>query len=319
MRALPPFTDDRLLIGADQSSDAAVYLIADGVAIAQSVDFFAPIVDDAFVFGQIAAANALSDLYAMGAEPRLALNIVGFPEGDAEPELLHEILRGGAERVIAAGAVIGGGHSVRDREIKYGLCVTGVVDPARMRSNQNAVSGDVVVLTKPLGTGIITTANKADRCPADVLERACASMIELNDRASAAASDCGARAATDITGFGLAGHTIEMADASDVTIRIELDRLPVIEGAIALAEPTNLSRASGTNREYCRAKMLIPPRADARLIEIVLDPQTSGGLLIAVQRDRADELVEACHGRGVENATIVGTVEPAGPHRLVLE
>ncbi len=319
MRALPKSTDPNLLVGADDCSDAAVYLIAEGIAIVQSVDFFPPIVDDPFVYGQIAASNSLSDLYAMGAQPRVALNIVGFPEGEAEPEILHEILRGGAERVTAAGAVIAGGHSVRDQEIKYGLCATGIVDPALMRTNSAALPGDVLVLTKPLGTGIIATANKGGRCPADVLDRACESMIALNDKASEAATECDAKAATDITGFGLAGHTIEMAKASDVTIRIHLNALPLIEGALALTEAANLSGASGTNRAFCEADTLIPNDADSRRVELAFDPQTSGGLLIAIAPDRADALLEQCHARGVAVATIIGKVEDAGPHRLVFD
>ncbi len=319
MRALPKSTDPNLLVGADDCSDAAVYLIAEGIAIVQSVDFFPPIVDDPFVYGQIAASNSLSDLYAMGAQPRLALNIVGFPEGEAEPELLHEILRGGAERVSAAGAVIAGGHSVRDQEIKYGLCVTGIVDPALMRTNCDALPGDLLVLTKPLGTGIIATANKAGRCPVDVLERACESMIALNDQASEAATESGAKAATDITGFGLAGHAIEMAKASNVTIRIHLDTLPLIEGALALAEPANLSGASTTNRTFCEPDTLIPGSADTKRVELAFDPQTSGGLLIAIAPDRADALLEQCHARGIAAATMVGQVETAGPHWLVID
>jgi selenide, water dikinase len=319
VRALPKSTDPDLLVGADDCSDAAVYQIAPGVAIVQSVDFFAPIVDDPFVFGQIAAANSLSDLYAMGAKPRLALNIVGFPEGEADPELLHEILRGGAERVMAAGAVVAGGHSVRDREIKYGLCATGTVDPALMRTNGQAKPGDLLVLTKPLGTGIIATANKAERCPDDLLERACASMIALNDKASDAAAACGSVSATDITGFGLAGHTIEMAKASGVTIHMRLDTLPLLDGVLELADPANLSGASATNRAHCETDMQLPADADARRTELVFDPQTSGGLLIAVSPDRADALVEQCRAGGATDAAIVGSVEAAGTHSLVLE
>lgn len=319
MRALPKSTDPNLIVGADGCSDAAVYLVADGVAIVQSVDFFAPIVDDPFVFGQIAASNSLSDIYAMGATPKLALNIVGFPEGKAEPELLHEILRGGAERVMAAGAVVAGGHSVRDQEIKYGLCATGIVDPASMRSNADAKPGDVLVLTKPLGTGIIATANKAERCPDDVLDRACESMIALNDQASLAATACGATAATDITGFGFAGHTIEMAKASGVSIHVDLDALPLLEGVLALTDQSNMSGASFTNRDHCAADTLITDGTDETRVELVFDPQTSGGLLIAIAPDRAAALINDCLARGTTVAATVGRVESAGSHALVLE
>ena len=205
MQGLPSFSDPNLLVGAEHFSDAGVYRLADGMAIVQSLDFFPPLVNDPFVFGQIAAANSLSDVYAMGGRPITAMNIVGFPDDKLGFDVLQEILRGGAERVLAAGAVLLGGHSVRDAEIKYGLSVTGIVDPDHMITNEAAAPGDVLVLTKPLGTGFVTTALRAGKCPDDVLAAACASMMRLNDTAAEAALSVGAKAATDITGFGLAG------------------------------------------------------------------------------------------------------------------
>ena len=306
MHGLPPQRDDRLLIGAEHFSDAGVYRIADNLAIVQTADFFPPLVDDPSTFGQIAAANALSDVYAMGAKPATALNLVGFPDGEADLEILHKILRGGAERVNTAGAVVVGGHSVRDAEIKFGLAVTGTVDPARMMTNAAARPGDVLILTKGLGTGVITTANRADRCGADVLRAACESMIMLNAAVSEAAVAHGAMAATDVTGFGLAGHALEMARASGVTIEIELERIPLLTGALELATAENRSQASRTNREYVSEHVEVVASSDERLMDLLFDPQTSGGLLIAVPEGSADALIESCRSAGAAFTATVG-------------
>lgn len=315
VRDLPSFTDPDLLIGAEQFSDAGVYRLAPDLAIVQTCDFFAPIVDDPFIFGQIAAANAMGDVYAMGARPKTALNIVGFPDRDLELSVLTEILRGGAERVLAAGAVIVGGHSVRDSEVKYGLAVTGVVHPERMLTNARARPGDALVLTKALGTGLIATAARAGRCPDDVLDGAQASMIALNKDASEAAVALGARSATDITGFGLAGHALEMAQASGVTLEIELGALPALPGAMELAVPENHSGATATNRAYVGDQIELPDGAGARA-ELLFDPQTSGGLLVAIEPARAPELVvrlgapAAVIGRVIERSAKALIVRP---------
>jgi len=317
VRGLPTFSDPNLLIGPDAFSDAGVYLVAKDTAIVQTLDFFPPIVDDPYVFGQIAAANALGDVYAMGARPITAMNVVGFPEGEADEWLLGEIMRGGAERVAAAGAVIVGGHSVRDREIKYGLSVTGVVDPAKMLSNAGARAGDALVLTKPLGTGFITTANRAERCPAHALKAACETMMTLNDVAARCALEHGASASTDVTGFGLAGHALEVAKASDVTIEIDVESLPLIDGALELATSANFSQANTTNRAHIDPDLAFDGGAEATLVEFVFDPQTSGGLLISIAADRAEALVEACRAGGLGQAAIIGRVKAAGEHRLI--
>lgn len=308
MRGLPTFDDPNLLIGAEHCSDAGVYRLREDLAVAQSVDFFAPIVDDAYTFGRIAAANALGDLYAVGARPKTGLNIVCFPDDELELDVLREILRGGAERLIAAGAVVLGGHSVRDPELKFGVAATGIVDPARMFSNAGAKPGDVLVLTKALGTGFVTTANKRDRCPAETLEAACASMVALNDRASAEAVALGVRGATDITGFGLVGHALEMALASEVTIEIDLATLPLLPGAIDLATPDNHSRANRTNREHVQPSLHIEDGADETLAQFLFDPQTSGGLLLALPGAVADEGLRRLAGAGVETARAIGRV-----------
>ena len=316
---LPTFDDPNLLVGAEHFSDAGVYRVRDDLAIVNTVDFFPPMVDNPFTFGQIAAANALSDVYAMGAEPKTALNIVAFPDDKAEPDLLHEILRGGADRVRAAGAVIVGGHSLRDSsEIKYGLAVTGLVDPARMLTNARARPGDALVLTKDLGTGFAVSAYRSNQCPEEVLAGACRSMITLNLAAAAAALTLGAHAATDITGFGLAGHALEMAQASAATLCLDIGALPLLSGAASLAEAGHHSRATGTNRRYVEPFMRIEGEPDVTRLHFLFDAQTSGGLLISINADRAHELVRQCHESGLTATGIIGSVEARDDRALVI-
>lgn len=318
MRGLPQFSDPNLLVGPEDFSDAGVYRLADHLAIVQTLDFFPPLVDDPFVYGQIAAANSLSDVYAMGARPRTVLNIVGFPDDKLDLKILHEILQGGADRVLEAGAVVVGGHTVRDAEIKYGLSVTGVVDPDRLLTNRHAQPGDALVLTKALGTGFVTTAFKAGRCPEQVLEAACASMVQLNAAGSEAALAAGAHAVTDITGFGLAGHAVEMAQASGVTVVLELNRLPLLPGAESLARGGNQSRASETNRQFAEQTMRIEGKPDPTRLELIFDAQTSGGLLISLPADRADELVSRARETGATATCVIGSVEPRQNGSLVI-
>jgi len=308
VRGLPKFDDPNLIAGTEGFSDAGVYRLRDDLAIVLSLDFFPPLVDDPYLYGQIAAANSLSDIYTMGGRPVTALNIVGFPDDQLSLDILGEILNGGAERVLTAGAVIAGGHTVRDAEIKYGLSVTGVVEPAKLLTNRAAQPGDLLVLTKPLGTGFVTTAFKAGHCPEDVLSAATASMIQLNRAGSDAALKTAAHSATDITGFGLAGHAGEMAQASDVTLILELNRLPILPGVEELIRAGNQTRASATNRSFSEATTRIAGDADPLLLELVFDAQTSGGLLISVCAERADELVRQARNRGAEAACIVGSV-----------
>ncbi|MCP3903617.1 MAG: selenide, water dikinase SelD [Planctomycetes bacterium] len=318
VQALPESRDPNLLIGADHFSDAGVYRLADGLAVVQTVDFFAPLVDDAFLYGQIAAANSMSDVYAMGGRPVTALNVVGFPDEELDLGVLGEILRGGAERAHAAGAVVVGGHSVRDDEIMYGLSVTGVVDPERMMTNRDARPGDALILTKALGTGFITTALRAERCPDDALAAAATGMVALNKVAAEAAVAAGARAATDVTGFGLAGHAMEMARASDVTLVIERGRLPLLPGATALAADGNRTRANATNREHVAPSMRIDAPADEVLDEFLVDPQTSGGLLLAVAPDVAESVVAACRAGGLDDTCVVGSVRDRDDAHLLI-
>ncbi len=309
VRGLPLFDDPNLLIGPEHFSDAGVYRVSDDLAIVQTVDFFPPLVDDPFVFGQIAAANSISDVYATGGQPRTALNIVGFPDKDAPLEILNQILAGGADKVREAGAVIVGGHSVRDAEIKYGLAVTGFVDPRKMMTNRAARPGDVLVLTKALGTSFVVTAHRAGTCPPAILAFAVDSMVKLNKSAAEAAMLLGARAATDVTGFGLAGHALELAEASGATVVLELAKVPLLVGAEALARAGNQSRANKSNRDFTAPRTRVESDADELKLEFCFDPQTSGGLLIAIASDRADELVARCRAGGAPQADVVGFVE----------
>jgi selenide,water dikinase len=305
----PAAPDPNLLVGTDTFDDAGVYRLRDDLALVQTVDFFPPLVDDPATFGRIAAANALSDVYAMNGQPLTALNLVAFPENELPLEVLGAILGGAAERVAAAGAVTVGGHSVRGAELTFGLSVTGTVHPAELLTNSGARPGDVLVLTKPLGTGFITTAAKKERCPAATLEAAVASMVQLNavGRDALRASG-GAHGLTDITGFGLLGHAAELADGSGVTIELESGALPAIEGVRDLAGPTFHTRASKTNRAYVEGRSRIEPDADPIGVELAFDAQTSGGLLISVDPDHLDRLLAGLAERGAAAAAVVGRV-----------
>ena len=316
---LPPSNAPDLLVGVDHFSDAGVYRLRDDLAIVNTVDFFPPMVDDPFTFGQIAAANALSDVYAMAADPKTALNIVAFPDNEAESDVLHEILRGGADRVAEAGAVIVGGHSLRDEEIKYGLAVTGVVDPAHMFTNTGARPGDQLILTKALGTGFVASSYREGKCPDEVLNAAISGMIQLNRDARDAALSVGVHAVTDITGFGLAGHAREMADASNVSIVLEVCRLPMLHGTKALSRDGHHSRATHSNREFLETRMVMPENVDAVSSAFLFDAQTSGGLLIAVPEIRTDELVGRCHDVGLITTTIVGHIEDRRDTTLLIK
>ena len=307
LRQLPATTDPNLLVGTDHFDDAAVYKIDENTALVMSVDFFPPLVEDPYTFGQIAAANSLSDIYAMGGRPLSALNIVGFPDNDLPADILADILRGGAERVTAAGAVVAGGHSVRDAEIKYGLAVTGLIHPDRILTNGGAQVGDRLVLTKPLGTGILTSAAKAGKISQEDLAEAIEVMIELNAGACEAMLEVGVHAVTDITGFGLIGHADEMAQAGGVTIEIEAGAVPLLEHADELARKKMLTRAYQSNLEYVGSR-LRATGVDETLVNILADAQTSGGLLIAVPETRVERLIHALSTRATRARAIVGRV-----------
>jgi selenide,water dikinase len=296
-----------LLVGLDGPDDAAVYRLTDDLAIVQTVDFFPPVVDDPHTFGAIAAANAMSDVYAMGGEVLMALNVAGFPQ-DLDPQMLAEIFRGGAEKVREAGGVIAGGHTLYDAEPKYGLAVTGVIDPNAVISKSGAQHGDALVLTKPLGTGIVLTAARADQDPADHAAEAATSMLALNRHASHLAREAGAHAMTDVTGFGLVGHAREMAARGSVRIIIDAAAVPALPGALAYARAGILTGGAARNREGVAGHVDVASIVDPAVEHLLYDPQTSGGLLIALPRDRAKAMVERLRADNLPGA-LIGSVE----------
>lgn len=310
-------TDANLLVGIEHFDDAGIYRLDGSTALVQTLDFFPPLVDDPFHFGRIAAANSLSDVYAMGGRPVTAMNIVGFPDKDLPVEVLHEILRGGAERVAAAGAVIVGGHTVRDAEVKYGLSVTGVVHPDRVVTNAGAKPGDVLVLTKPIGTGVLTMAAKQDAISQDDLTEAIAVMTELNASACAAMIEVSVHAATDITGFGLVGHAYEIAAASGVTIEIEAAKVPLLQDTMRLANEGYITRAYRTNWEHLREHVQVGG-VDETLVKVLVDAQTSGGLLIAVEEERAEKLASGLTSVLGHEVAMIGRVVTTNQHAICL-
>jgi selenide, water dikinase len=280
-----------MLVGLGVPDDAAVYRIADDLALVQTVDFFPPIVDDPYTFGAIAAANALSDIYAMGGRPILALAIAGFPE-NLPAEIIAAILQGGADKVAEASAVVAGGHTVIDKEPKYGLCVTGLVHPDHITAKAHARPGDVLLLTKPLGTGVITTAHKRGAVADEHLQAAVASMLRLNRRAAELAAAAGPHSATDITGYGLLGHAGELARNSSAKLAISLERVPLLPGALNYARQGILPGGLGRNREFLLSDgfVRLADGLDEARAQLLFDPQTSGGLLFALPAKAAAEL-----------------------------
>ena len=299
--------DPNLLVGFDKSDDASVYRISDELALVQTVDFFPPIADDPYLFGQIAATNALSDVYAMGGEPKLCLNIMAVSESMPK-EAVHQMLRGGYDKVYEAGALITGGHSILDDEPKYGLCVTGFVHPEKMLTNSGARPGDVLLLTKPIGLGVLTTAQKADMLSPEGLALAHRLMTTLNKSARDAMVKYEVHACTDVTGFGLLGHGYEMAQGSDVSMTIHVDAVDLIPEAVELARIGILPAGMYRNRTFAEPGVDAGDTELARQ-DLMYDPQTAGGLLIAAAPQDADALLEELRGC-VPSAQRIGTVEP---------
>jgi len=288
-----------VLLGPQGDDDAGVYLVAPGIALVQTVDFFPPVVDDARHFGRIAAANALSDVYAKGGVPLSVLQIVGFPKDEVPLSVLREIFDGAAEVLNEAGAVVLGGHSVVDTEIKFGMAVTGRIDPDKIVRNSGAQAGDVVYLTKPLGMGAITTGAKKDRVPDEVVEAACRIMGALNKEASEAMLAAGANAATDITGYGFLGHSASVARQSKVTFEFQASALPIFPGALDLAKKGILSGGSARTREFLEKEVTFAGGVDRPLQDLLFDAETSGGLLIVLPPDRAATLEAGLKQRDV--------------------
>lgn len=302
MGKLPKFNDPMLLVGTETSDDAAVYQISEELAMIQTVDFFTPVVDDPYLFGQIAAANALSDVYAMGGEPKVALNLAAFPDC-LDIEILGEILQGGADKVIEAGAVLAGGHTISDNEPKYGLCVSGFVNPKSMWKNYGAQPGDVLILTKPLGTGILSTAIKGEMASEEEIEEAVRTMTTLNKYARDTAAKFKVHSCTDITGFGIAGHAMEMARGSKKTLILHTQKLPVLNGVKEYAQMGLIPAGAYRNREYLEEDVH-SHISGSWLEDLVYDPQTSGGLLLAVSRQDAPGLLESLQRLSLPSAAI---------------
>jgi selenide,water dikinase len=312
LAALPRQTDPDLLVGFETSDDAGIFRIGRSQALVQTIDFFTPLVDDPFTFGQIAAANALSDVYAMGGRPLTALAVVCFPQ-EADLGILEQIMRGGLSKMTEARCTVVGGHSVRDAEMKFGYAVTGLIDPARVYTNGGAISGDTLILSKPIGTGVITTALKQGKSEPAWVDRAIRSMTTLNSAASALATACsGVHAMTDITGFGLMGHGREMALGSGVTLEIDTACVPLIEGALDAVRAGAIPGGLLSNREF--AECLVGDFPDDCISDdvraLLYDPQTSGGLLISVDSESAPALLISLESAGLP-AAIIGHV--AGP------
>lgn len=305
---LPRFNDPNILVGAETSDDAAVYQLDSGQAIVQTVDYITPVVDDPYSCGLIAAANSLSDIYAMGATPLFALNIVGFPVGSLPLSILEEILRGGADKVREAGASIIGGHSTDDPEPKYGLVVTGLIDPTKIFKNSTALIGDDLVLTKPLGIGIITTGIKRSKVAQPAIDAAIALMGALNKDASEAMVSVGAHACTDVTGFGLLGHLHEMTAGSKVGARVSLSKVPILPEAWDLVQQGICPGGTRRNYESLQGAIVWDPeiRQEAQLI--LCDAQTSGGLLIAVPKEKSATLLRRLQERQTPASALIGEI-----------
>lgn len=313
---LPKTYDENLIVGLDTSDDAAVYKINDELALIQTLDFFTPIVDDPYQFGQIAAANSLSDVYSMGGEPKLAMNIVCFPNC-LSPDVLVEILRGGFDKVKEAGALLVGGHTVEDDEPKYGLSVSGFVDPNRVWTNSNAKPGDYLVLTKPLGVGIINTAIKGGLADKEAYEEAVKTMATLNKYAKEALDGIEVNSVTDITGFGFLGHALEMAEGSSVTIAIDYKNIPVINKTLEYARMGLVPAGAYSNRKYVGDKVKFVTDVPEEIKDVLYDPQTSGGLLVSLPKENIDLLLERLKNTPTEYAVVGEVMEKEDKYIIV--
>jgi selenide,water dikinase len=312
-------TDPNLLAGMEHSEDAGVYKLRDDLAIIQTVDFFTPIVDDPYTFGQIAVTNALSDVYAMGGKPLTAMNIVCFPIKKLDVSILRDILRGGLDKMREAGVLLVGGHSVEDDETKYGLAVTGVIHPDQVLMNRGARSGDKLILTKALGTGIVSTAAKAGAAPADLIAKSIAAMTTLNKGAAEIIMETpDVHACTDITGFGLLGHACEMIEDSDVGMHVFASAVPFFEGLQELAEMGILPEGLHRNRQFRMSRIEVSSDCPEWLVDILFDPQTAGGLLLSVAPEQAAGLLDKFHRSGLKEAAIVGDVTSGKKGKIIV-
>jgi len=317
LEGLPVERDPNLLVGAGTADDAGVYRLTDELALIQTVDFFTPIVNDPYLFGQIAAANALSDVYAMGGRPVCAMNICCFPVKDLDLSVFREILRGGQEKVHEAGAALAGGHSVEDPELKYGLSVSGLVHPERIVTNAGLKPGQRLVLTKPLGTGVIATALKAGLASPQAVAQAVELMRALNAPAVEVMSACQVSGGTDVTGFGLLGHALEMARASKVGIEIEARAVPILDDARDMAAMGLVPIGSHANRGFCEKHLRTMGQVDEILLDLLADAQTSGGMLMGISEENLDRALGMLEGLGLERA-VVGRAIPQNPGTITV-
>ncbi|MCH9647451.1 MAG: selenide, water dikinase SelD [Deltaproteobacteria bacterium] len=320
LASLPKNEDPNLLVGFSTSDDAAVYRLSGETALVMTADIITPPVDDPHLFGQIAAANALSDVFAMGGKPLACLNLIGFPADKLGPEVLHGMVAGALTKVTEAGAVLAGGHTTEDEEPKMGLSVTGVVHPDKVWTNAGAQPGDALVMTKPIGSGVLFNANLKGWVSTEALDTCIAWITTLNKRAAEIMSGFEIHAATDITGFGLAGHCLEVAEGSEASLRIDIDAIPVMDEALAVYQRGMTTGVNAVNRQLVESKWRFERELPFWHQEIFIDPQTSGPLLAAVPPEQADDLVAALQDSGIEVARRVGTVEPFdGRSRLIFE
>ena len=309
-------SDENVIIGLDRADDAGVYQISDELALIQTVDFFTPIVDDPYWFGQIAAANALSDVYAMGGTPKTAMNLVAFPIKQMDLTILRQIIQGGIDKLKEAEVVLIGGHSVEDKELKYGLSVTGVIHPARVLTKKNLRTGDRLVLTKPLGTGIVNTAIKANMAPAELTERVSRLMALLNRDAAGIMTNFNVSACTDVTGFGLLGHLAEMVCGSGTSVRIDSGHVPVIAEALEFASMGLIPAGAHKNRAFREEMIAFAETVPRAFQDVLFDPQTSGGLLISVSENQADALVAALKDQDIGDAAQIGKINDGPEERI---
>jgi len=316
---LPLIHDDNVIRGMESLDDAGVYKLSDDLAIIQTIDFFTPVVDDPYDFGQIAAANALSDVYAMGGKPLTAMNVVCFPTKQMDISVLKDILRGGIDKMSEAGVTLLGGHSIDDAELKYGLSVTGTVHPERLVTNSGAKVGDRLILTKPLGTGIINTALKAGEVNEETVAKVTKCMASLNKKASELMQEVEVHACTDITGFGLIGHTCQLAQNSQVGIKIHVDSVPFFPEAEEFAKAGFCPGGLHRNREFYSEMVDFSNQVPDYMKDILFDPQTSGGLLISLAPDAAGLLIDKLKEAGIQNTAIIGEVVGKPPARVLIE
>jgi selenide,water dikinase len=310
-------TDENLIVGLERADDAGVYKVSDDLAIIQTVDFFTPIVDDPYWFGQIAAANALSDVYAMGGIPKTAMNLVAFPVKDMNIAILRQIIQGGLDKMREADVVLVGGHSVEDKELKYGLSVTGFIHPDSVLSKKNLQTGDQLILTKPLGTGIINTAIKGALASPEIIEIVTQLMASLNRKAAKLMASYSVHACTDITGFGLLGHLTEMVEGSGCGVQLDSKSVPVLPETAEYAAMGLVPAGAHKNREFFQRAVHFEPSVDRVLQDILFDPQTSGGLLICIGQNEAHELLDALKKKGIQDAAMIGEVISDGGENIL--